>query len=649
MAKYSTHTSQGTAQGTDQLVGLRSTTNSRWTFAVLGAYVRGLFTTTPATIAEGGTNSSTASAARTALGVDAAGDSRPPSGGAGGVLSGTYPNPGFAVDMATQAELNSEANARSTADGILAQAITDETTRATNAEALKADKTTTISAAGLVTGGGSLAANRTLTVTAATGAEAITGTETGKAMTPAADKAALDAKVDPIANSRAAKQALVFDGTASSRFSSSIAGPGTGDFDYEFVLIWDDVAGFIVAGVTNSVTVLIGSTGIPSLYKNGDLAPTLTASSALVSGKVHRLGISRASSVSTIKLDGVSIGSGADANNYSAPLTTIGALDGNAVPFKGTIYDFLPYNYALSAAQVARLFATGAPDAVDRGGSITALNTTTFTNSGYSAFSGASAIGFTAAISGGDAFAYSNPRFSARVGQRFKVTFTVAFVSGSLNQVGLSVEGVSVNSDTFTPGSTDGTYTYTLTCGTEASNVGLFFRAGTGSFTISGVSVIPLGTLAQYDANQPGVGPQWREVNGTTPRADIILPGDGVTGGVSWLLPGSQSAEISCDIAGTSGNSFVLGADVQRIPTGWAIIAARVYTPIGQGAANITLGYGSGGTQIATSTAVVANGYVDLSLAATKPVFVDGLRLYMNRSATLDAGSKLILTIQKVD
>ncbi len=64
---------------------------------------------------------------------------RPPTGGAGGVLSGSYPNPGFATDMATQAELDAHTANTSNPHGVTTTQIGAETPAGAQAKANAAE------------------------------------------------------------------------------------------------------------------------------------------------------------------------------------------------------------------------------------------------------------------------------------------------------------------------------------------------------------------------------------------------------------------------------------------------------------------------------------------------------------------------------
>lgn len=701
MSKYSTHTSQGTGQDADQVVGLRSTTNSRWTLAVLWAFFRAKLTATPVTIAEGGTGAASAAAARTALGVDAAGDSRPPSGGAGGVLSGTYPNPGFAVDMATQGELNSEATTRADADTTLGTALAAEIARAQDAEAAvqaysiqrenhtgtqlaatisdffssvrstvltglslayadAIDATDTVlSALGKLQGqvnlkapindtdltgsttietlfldgvnvetalagkaalngdsdesfstndldaGGHVAAEGGFSgsgagisnlnadalssgtvpvarlpaattsaagaVELATSAEAITGLDTVRAVTPAA----LAAKVDPLVNARQPRQALVFDGTN----YSTLSGPPFGTQDFSFFL-WVTIAdagvdqGF-VGGDSNAfgLRFIAGPKFLATKVNTADASAACAQSLQL--GRRYLVGYTRTGTAGTYWLDGVAAGTCVDSNDYSAPTKYLGGLTGG-VFMRGALSCPLFYNYALTDAQVADLFMAGAPAAVDRGGSMTNIYSgqnadfnggigdwTTYGASTPSAVGNKMRVTINSGISGAAIYQLVP---GLALGRKYLATFTVSNFNLTSGNAGFTIEGnigVAITGNGVKSGVIEVT-------SISSGGIPVFIGgSGTGeTFDVDDFSLIPLGTLAQYDAHQIGAGPQWRDVNGTTPPAHINLPGDGVTGGVAWALSASQPTSFG---ETRTASGYALGRDAVVIPEGYRI------------------------------------------------------------------------------
>lgn len=71
-------------------------------------------------------------------------DSRTPTGSAGGVLSGSYPNPGFAVDMATQTELDNHASDTTSVHGIADTSVLATATDVSTAVSTHSSDTTSV-------------------------------------------------------------------------------------------------------------------------------------------------------------------------------------------------------------------------------------------------------------------------------------------------------------------------------------------------------------------------------------------------------------------------------------------------------------------------------------------------------------------------
>jgi hypothetical protein len=269
--------------------------------------------------------------------------------------------------------------------------------------------------------------------------------------------------------------------------------------------------------------------------------------------------------------------------------------------FAGSIRGLWSYNYAITDDQVAALFRDGAPAAVDRGGSMTAIISNTFDNesAGWSNLGSAGSItnqaGFaTFSSTNGDIRVQTSAGLIS-VNKRFRIAFEYrAATAGDItvNQYYTVLATAAVIGDnTWRQALVE----FTQVSGAYGANIGLIRNAG--DFDVRNLSIIPLGTLLQLDANQPGAGPQWRDVSGN--NAHLALPGDGVNGGVQWALPGGTAGDFG---ETRTASGYALGRDAVVIPEGYRI--ARIWC---SGDGTFSLGNAAAGTEIindftATST-----------------------------------------------
>ena len=366
---------------------------------------------------------------------------------------------------------------------------------------------------------------------------------------------------------RAARQGLVFDGTAG---APCTLGSAIGTSDATIAAFIDvpssnpsaiRTIAYIATGAAwkpNDCVFYIETNGTLNFQLRGTLVGDTriaTVTENLVSsygGKRVLVTATRVGTTLTIFINGVSAaftvaGSAITwANSIDGTILRVGDLSGNSLPFVGFIAPYIE-NRALSAAEVVSLYESGVPSGSDyNNASNTSLLTganSDFSSAGNWSVQGATTIsGGKLNLSNGDA-AY-NGLAPLTVGKRYRLTITVDSLTAGLVQY--------YNGSTYVAfASAPGTYTVDFTCAATFAP-GLHLRSSGGNAVLDTALYYPLGLLLAPDAAQAGGGLTWYDTSGNA--ANITLPASGVT----WNVPSS----------GYWGGNFALGGTKLALPSG---------------------------------------------------------------------------------
>lgn len=420
---------------------------------------------------------------------------------------------------------------------------------------------------------------------------------------------------------RAPAQGLVFDGTAGASVTQSAF--GTSDFTIGAWVRPDSLATArpLFSGASGLFYAYIGTGGTCTINKLP--SGTVTATTAVVAGKSAFIAYTRSGTTGTWYVNGIAAGTGTDASDYTGAINEIAGSGYFGTYFSGAIMAFI-FNRALTAADVLAVYEQGVPGVMDYASATNDAGTTVYAggnivngdNSTFASDTGWWTKGVGAAISGGklvlttvaDGIAAISRSAVLVKGVKYRFTYTISGYSAGAVRIAIGgTNGVER--------SANGTYIEDVVCGSANTNLYPFVTVGATTLDVDDLTVVPVGLLLVPEFNAPGNGPQLRDVSGNL--AHINLPGDGVSGGVTWALPGGP-ASVFGEVRVASG--YALGRDAVVVPEGYRI--ARIWV---SGNGTFSIGNAASGTEVVnafTATSTTQPATLAAYTTATRKLYV---------------------------